>query len=100
LKAGEWSTLQVSNAAKTAKILGVSGAGAGILFVCTQTTTVLNLVVFQYTVPLAVAQPWLLPGIALTGAAVVGSTAYRFHKCKKKWKETTKRLNESFEGSM
>lgn len=113
---GEWSTLQVSNALKTAKILGVSGTGGGIAYVSasTVTTTALEVVACEglwgwlgfttvdtvvTVTPLAAMQPWLIPVIAVSGSVVVGSMAYNFYKCKKKWKETTKLMNEMFKSS-
>lgn len=113
---GKWSTLQVSNALKTAKILGISGTGIGIAYVSAQTvtTTAFEVVACEglwgwlgyttvntvaYTTPLAAMQPWLIPVIAVSGSLTVGSTAFNFYKCKKKWKETTKLMNEMFESS-
>jgi hypothetical protein len=82
---GKWSTLQVSNALKTAKILGISGTGIGIAYVSAQTvtTTVFEVVAYVglwgwlgymtvntvvYTTTLAAMQPWLIPVIAVSGS--------------------------------
>lgn len=113
---GRWSTMQVSNALKIAKLLGISSTMGGIAYVCIQTTTTFSIEIVaceglwgwlgfttekivETTVPLAAMQPFLIPVIAASGSVAMGSTAYRFYKCRKTWKETTKLMNEMFGAS-
>lgn len=74
-------------AAEVTTIAMVPASGVWGLLGCVTTTAT--------TVPLTSTMPMLLPGIAIAGAISAGVPIIHLLVTKKKWEETTKRLNDS-----
>ena len=52
---------------------------------------------YTTTVPLMTANPFVLPALCAYGAVTIGGPAIYLALAKKRWKETTDKLNEALE---
>lgn len=78
-KTGSWCTLQVAGTAATTQL--------------TAAPAVASLIPLKV---LAVAQPYMIPIVAVYGVVTIGVPAVVMHRTKSKWNESTIRLNDAF----
>lgn len=101
-KTGTWSTLQAASFLSHVAVGQVKGTATLAGIAAAQTVSVPAAGVWGWmgytsTVPLMTMQPLLLPAICAYGAISVGGPAVCLVVARKKWKETSQRLNAALE---
>lgn len=100
-KTGTWATLQAAawlhvTAAGQAKSAATLAGVAASTQVAVPAHGLWGWFGYTTTTSLAATQPYLIPAIAAYGVVTVGTPAVMLMHAKKKWKDLTIRLNESF----
>ena len=100
-KTGRWSTLQAASfleytAAGQAKSTGTMAAAAVHSQVTVPAAGLWGWLGYTTKVSLLSVQPMLIPALAGYGIVTVGAPAIIWHKARKKWEATSKKLSDAF----